>query len=286
MSSNPSEPFVTYVHDYFPPGVSRIIAWGINGFIGQVDNSTVLKYNLIEGDDDMSKIEHEHQLLNIVGPHARIIASKGLTEHGLYLELAENGNMLDYLVESKQPDPSLQQRLAWCREIAEAVEYVHSKRVIHCGINPLTVLIDKDYHIKLSDFQGRHLDEAGQVVMDELASEPYRYFCPREDVFDVSWKTDIFALGSTIYFIMTGQEVFPDIVGGEERWREKIESRFASGVFPDDPHACAAITQKCWQQQYVSASEVLEDIRAIEKLYTTTSTETDAGSQNGTKATA
>ncbi|KAF1951401.1 hypothetical protein CC80DRAFT_424664, partial [Byssothecium circinans] len=66
-----------------------------------------------------------------------------------------------------------------------------------------------------------------------------RYFYPYKDKFKVNLKIDLFTLRSTIYFIMTSQEVFPDIVSRE------IISYFISSIFPNDPYVCKVITQKC-----------------------------------------
>ncbi|KJZ71538.1 hypothetical protein HIM_09076 [Hirsutella minnesotensis 3608] len=261
-----SDPEVIEYHYYYPPGVHRILASGTSAFIGQVDESTVLKYTLERGGDS-SRLEHEHRLLNIIGHHEHVIAHKGLTPDGLYLEYAENGSLLEFITKAKHAPASLQQRIRWCREIIEAVEHIHSKRVIHCDINPTNILLDKNLNIKLADFQGCYLDEGGNVVVPACAGEPCRYFCPREDDFNATRQTDLFALGSTIHFIFTGHEVFPDIVAGEEFWDEKVRLRFVSGVFPSDNHACAEIAQKCWRQQYAAASEILEEMRAIENLY-------------------
>jgi len=100
-------------------------------------------------------------------------------------------------------------------ELSEAVEHVHSKMVIHCDIQPTNILVDRDSHLKLVDFQGRYLSDDGSVILDRWTGEPCRYFCPRDNEFTANFKTDIFALRSTIYFIMTGQEVFADIVSRE-----------------------------------------------------------------------
>lgn len=230
-------------HHYCPPGVRRVLASGSSAFIGEVDDSTILKYPLEPG-GDMSRLKHEYTILKIVGPHPRIIAQKGLTDVGLYLERAANETIYKYLTASDRPAPSLQQRVAWCREVTEAVEHIHSKSVIHCDIQPTNVLVDQNLHLKLADFQGNYLSEAGEFVAG-WCGEPCRYFCPREDEFEADSKTDLFALGSTIYFIMTGREVFLDIVGGEDGWVEKVTSRFAAGIFPEDSHVCHAITRKC-----------------------------------------
>ncbi|KAJ6438870.1 ABC transporter CDR4 [Purpureocillium lavendulum] len=213
-------------HHYNPPGVRRVLASGTSAFIGEVDGKTILKYPLERG-GDLSSLEHEHRLLQIVGPHQRSIsiAKQGLTGDRLYLERASEGSLLDVINDSSNmKSVSLDTRLAWCLELVEAVAYVHSKNVIHCDINPAKVLLDNQLHIKLADFQGCHVADDGEYLMRALGAEPCRYFCPRNDDVDGTQTTDIFALGSTIHFIMTGEEPFSDIVAGARGWDDRYES--------------------------------------------------------------
>lgn len=78
---------------------------------------------------------------------------------------------------------------------------------------------------------------------------------------DACVRTDLFALGSAIYFIMTGHEVFPDLDNWEDD--EDVLSRFRSGLFPVDGHLCYHITDKCWKQQYELADDVILDLSFI-----------------------
>jgi len=158
MSNDERE--IRVYHQYCPPGVQRVIASGTSAWIGEVDESTVLKYPLTPG-GDRSRLEVEYEILRIVGQHPRIIGLKQLSDDGVYLERAANGTLHDYIVGSDRPTASLRQRLAWCREAAEAVAHVHSKRVIHCDIQPTNLLLDENLHLKLSDFQGNYLSETG-----------------------------------------------------------------------------------------------------------------------------
>ena len=258
---------VVYRH-YYPPGVKRVIASGSSAFIGEVDGSTVLKYPLAPG-GDASRLEVEREILEVVGPHPRIIGLKSLSSTGLYLERAVNGTLAYYLLESGDQPPSTQQRLSWCREAAEAVAHVHSRGVLHCDIQPTNLLLDKELHLKLSDFQGKLLSKNGEVLLDGGSSEPCRFYFPRDDPFEADIKTDLFALGCTIYFVMMGHAVFPDIIDGEEGWYEKVADRFAIQQFPQDSHACSTITLKCWLRQYGSAQDVVQEVETIEKQFAT-----------------
>lgn len=109
----------------------------------------------------MSRLRVKKQLLEIVGPHHRIIGLKSFSDTGLYLERAVNGTLAYYLLESGNPSPSVQQRLSWCREAAEAVAHIHLHRVLYCDIQPTNLLLDERLHLKLSDFQGKLLSEDG-----------------------------------------------------------------------------------------------------------------------------
>lgn len=249
---------VVFSREYYPPGVSKIIGRGGWCYIGLVDESTVLKYpkHPEEGDS----IQVEAQLLKVLGSHPRIIKSHGLTEHGLLLQYAPKGNLSDYIAEN--PNISLEQKLRWCEQAAEAVRYIHEKNVLHCDISGRNFLLSRDLNLVLADFQGVLISTDGKILLDGLSRENTKYFCPRVDGNYADVKTDIFALGSAIYSIMMGHEIFPELNSWEHE--EEIETRFGNGQFPTDTHLCFEITEKCWKQSYESAREILSDLHQIQ----------------------
>ncbi|PHH85427.1 hypothetical protein CDD83_426 [Cordyceps sp. RAO-2017] len=260
---------VTEIHfyPYFPPEVQvkRVLDTGAGAWIGETDDTTVYRYPKIPG-EHIERLEAERKLLEIVGAHERIIGLKGFTDTGLYLERAANGDVLQYMIVLEQP-VSAKQRLTWCREAAEAVAWIHSRCVLDCDINPGNLLLDDHFHIKLADFQRKHLSEEGESLVGGWSSEPARYKYPREDIDDANTKTDMFALGSTIYFIINGHNAYPDIPEKDRNNAEKVEARFTSPQFPQDEHVCSAITRKCWQQdmEYESADEIVRDLEYLER---------------------
>lgn len=177
------------VHEYLPPGVSRIIDRGGEHFIGVIDESTVLKYPSVPSNRESFRVEA--QLLETLGSHPRVVAFKGLTEHGLALQYAPNGNLYNYMI--SDPTLSLDKRIYWCKQAAEAVSYIHSKRVIHCDISPRNFLLDKSFDLVLTDFQGMLKSVDGKTLLDGLSRECSKSFRPRihGDYADV--YTDIFA---------------------------------------------------------------------------------------------
>lgn len=88
---------------------------------------------------------------------------------------------------------------------------------------------------------------------------------PRSDIEFADFKTDIFALGSTIYHIITGHRPFPqyDVVDDEAT----IEDFYRRGDFPPlDAGVDGGVVWKCWGGKYESVSEVVCDLRALEKV--------------------
>lgn len=255
---------ITYVElkEYLPSSVKRVITIGGSCWIGEVDDWTVLKYPHDRG-VEIDRFQTEFKILSILGRHPRIISLKGYTDDGLYLERAVNGDLHDLLTDN--PTISLRQRLIWCRQAAEAVAYTHSKQVIHCDIRPRNLLLDKNLDLKLADFQGKHLSVDGEVLLNGFSSEPSKFSCPRDPPDYADIKTDLFALGSTIYFIMMGHDVYPDVRDQDDGSDEEVQHRFRARQFPQESHDCSTITAKCWGQEYSSAIEVIHDIEAIEK---------------------
>eukprot|EP00960_Hanusia_phi_P046847 758073-Hanusia_phi.AAC.1 len=70
------------------------------------------------------------------------------------MEYCERGDLACYLNEVKRKDEPLQERvvLRWTYEMAIALDYLHSKKVVHRDIKPLNVFMTKNDNLKIGDF--------------------------------------------------------------------------------------------------------------------------------------
>lgn len=68
---------------------------------------------------------------------------------------------------------------------------------------------------------------------------------------------------SSLYFIMLGHAVYPDIIDGSADWNEKVKERFARQEFPKDSNACSTVTAKFWLRQYHSAETWFRNSRQL-----------------------
>ena len=96
-------------------------------------------------------------------------------------------------------------------KIGQALEYIHEKNILHLDIKPSNILITKNNNPKLIDFGiSKRYDLAndyetsitlqaaskGYASIEQYDSESMQIFSPRPD---------IYSLGATMYFLLTGQ---------------------------------------------------------------------------------
>lgn len=244
-------------NERIPPGVEEVISRG-SCHIGRLNDTMVLKYASDFNDPGyLMSIKVENRILQLLGPHPRIIESKGLAEDGLILKYYPNGTLRNYI--KNHPYETLERRLEWCKQLVDTLSFVHSKRVIHCDICLHNILLDENFDIILADFQGLVISSTtGRTMLDGLTRECAKSYMPRENLYSASFKTDLFAVGSAIYHLIVGHEVFPELDSFDDE--KEINGRFINGHFPKNDYVASHIVERCWRGEYASAAEISIDI--------------------------
>lgn len=97
----------------------------------------------------------------------------------LIMQLAENGTLLDYVREKKFLEEGQSRTLF--RQLISAIEYIHSKGVVHRDIKCENLLLDENWNIKLIDFGFARKDtrtQDNQVVLSKTFCGSYAYASP------------------------------------------------------------------------------------------------------------
>ena len=192
--------------------------------------------------------------------HSRFL---GLQGDGILLAEASHGNLQAYL--DSHPSTSLGQRLTWCRQVAEAIDYIHSRGVIHSDLRPANFLVHETAlgarDLQLCDFGGSVCQE---LHLDGFSLPDGPFYSP---VFDNESSTllDIFGMGSVFYTILTGRWPYKTSPGKfakvDDRldWEERtVYPNFRAGKFPDVEHLPGGdVILKCWMRQYATARDAL-----------------------------
>lgn len=245
-----------------PAGVTKIIVCSFDYFIGLVGDDVILKYPHLEKDqathDRLLTEAKFYQLLQPDGKtHDRIIQYKHHDEHGIYLEYAPNGSISKYLA-SNTAAPSI--RLKWALQAAEGMAYIHERGVLHCDVNCNNLLLDKHLGVKYVDFQGRHYAPDGRtVLLNGYSVENSKSYMPRNGDY-ANCKTDIFALGTAIYYMLTGEQPFAKLDTDNDE--TEIAARWSSKQFPEHTLLgdVRSILVKCWSGAYSSASDLVVEL--------------------------
>lgn len=149
-------------------------------------------------------------------------------------------------------------------QIAQGLYYAHQQGLIHRDIKPGNILVTEDGTAKLSDlglsgFVDNEIEDprAGKIVgtADYLAPELIRN--PRE----VSTVTDIYSLGCTLYYSITGKVPFPGGSAKEKARRHLNEHpwhprQFSTDVSEEFVELIADMMEKDPQKRIQSAEEV------------------------------
>jgi serine/threonine protein kinase len=206
------------------------------------------------GEDSRRDITIENEIYEKLGPHPRLIRIVSWDPENcvLNMEYLPNGNLQTFLTENDAVAET--QRLRWVQEAAEGVQLLHDASVLHCDINPKNFLLDAHLGLKIADFGGSSLN----------CSKPSACSGKRFSVPDRCWRDpptvedDLFALGTTIYFIMACQLPFPGLS------EEEVEECYRNHNFPDTSKiVCGQLIKRCWSSEIASAREIYESMQSI-----------------------
>ncbi|EFP91176.1 serine/threonine protein kinase [Puccinia graminis f. sp. tritici CRL 75-36-700-3] len=115
--------------------------------------------------------------------------------------------------------------LRWAKELAEALAWCKERNVLVGDLKPQNVLLTGDLRIKLSDFNrstilSEEQSKGGLGLIDPQGTGTSVYAAPelvQPPPSPCSFPADIFALGITMYFMLTGREPYRGIQSAVER---------------------------------------------------------------------
>ncbi len=124
------------------------------------------------------------------------------------MEFLEGGSLADLV--KKEGPLSESKSLDLVRQVGDALSHLHGQNCLHFDVKPSNVLLNRTGNAVLIDFGiSKHYDEAGS----QTSSTPVgisKGFAPLEqyqqsELSTFTPATDIYALGATLFYLLTGQ---------------------------------------------------------------------------------
>jgi serine/threonine protein kinase len=187
--------------------------------------------------------------------------------HFLVMEYVDGANLQDLVKRAGHPlDP-----VRACHYIfgaAVGLQHAHEMGLVHRDIKPGNILVDRAGVVKILDMGLARFfhDEEDQVTRkyDETILGTADYLSPEQalDSHGVDIRADIYSLGGTFYYLLTGKPPFPDgNVTQKLLWHQNREPTPVRGLRPEVPEEIAQVVARMMAkepaQRYQTPAEVM-----------------------------
>lgn len=188
-----------------------------------------------------AKLHHD----NIVS-----VYSFGQTDDLTYLvmEYIPGSNIRD-LVTQNGP-LSTEDTLSYAIQLASALEHINEKGIVHRDIKPSNVLITNDGVVKVIDLglAKNNAEPANDLTQTGVTLGTFDYISPEQarDARNVDIRSDIYSLGCSLFFMLTGQPPFPNRNALQKLLSHQgDEAPSVQSLRPDVPNRLADIIMRC-----------------------------------------
>lgn len=211
----------------------------------------------------MAKIDHA----NAVKVYAAE-SDKGL--HYVAIEYIDGQSMQDWM--DDRGKISVGDALNVVLACADALNHAHEMNLIHRDIKPDNILVNKKGVVKVADFGlAKALDDEDMSMTQSGTGLGTPLYMPPEQARDakhVDNRTDIYALGCTFYYFVTGELPFKgDTVLKLIIAKEQGKYESARKLNPEIPERLALMIDKMIQKEakhrYSSCAEIIADLEQL-----------------------
>ena len=133
--------------------------------------------------------------------------------HFIVLEYVAGTNLRELVNQQGKMVPSL--AVNYALQIANALNHSSGRGVIHRDVKPSNIIISPNGRAKLVDMglaRCEDPDGSNELTVDGTTLGTFDYIAPEQakDPRNVDVRTDLYGLGCTLYFMLTGEPPYPD----------------------------------------------------------------------------
>lgn len=197
--------------------------------------------------------------------------------HYLVMDYIEGQSLQDMLVANKQGFPE-DLVLEWADQLLSALEYTHANNVIHRDIKPANIRRTTAGHIFLVDFglvKSYDLNDPRTLTMFHGIGTPE--YAPPEQYdpgVHTDQRSDIYALGATLYHLLTGQAPVSVTRRTSEPTSFRPPRQANANISPDVERVILRAMEIERAKRFASASDMRAALNLIRRPYLIDATRT------------
>lgn len=188
----------------------------MKGVTERDDNATTISVSNLE---NVSSFEAQKEKFKKEAVRLRKLSSPNIVRvHDLFeengtayyvMDFVDGENLRDQLKRLGHP---LDEAAVWqiFDQVIDALEVVHAQGLFHLDLKPANFMMDKQGHVLLIDFGASKQMKAGSGATTSTGVSYSNGYAPREQMEQALDKfgpwTDFYALGATLYFLLTGKQ--------------------------------------------------------------------------------
>jgi eukaryotic-like serine/threonine-protein kinase len=166
----------------------------------------------------------------------------------------------------------LARKLSIMLQVGAGMAYVHGRNIVHRDLKPANIHVQPDGQAKIMDFGlvrvgDSNMTRTGSVMGSPAYMSPEQLIGNRADA-----RSDVFALGTVYYELLSGQRAFPGRGIAEIMMNVlQKEARPLKEAAPDVPPGVVFVVERCLRkdaaQRYQAAAELHAALEVAQAAY-------------------
>ena len=159
----------------------------------------------VKSESDLRKLEEEAiEMAKLNHPNVAMIFDH-FVEGPFYFLVVEyiDGKTLSQIYTERQGQLSEEEVILWAIAMCDVTGYLHKEGIVHRDISPQNIMLTSDGVIKFIDFgtlrELREIAAGGTAGMGKFGYAPPEQWLGKPEP-----RSDLFAIGATIYYLLTG----------------------------------------------------------------------------------